>query len=431
MSQTDVLQQTTQLQDALKKFRDCRQITEKICQPLQTEDYIPQPMVDVSPPKWHLAHTTWFFETFILKRFIPGYQPFHPQYNELFNSYYNAVGDRTPRDQRGFLSRPTVKELYEYRHHVTGMMNALPDYLNESDEAEAISLLEIGCQHEQQHQELLVTDLKYILSRNLIIPTYHSVQLPVSDEKARVRPEFLRVDEGVYEIGYGGKGFCFDNELNRHRVFLQGFGIQNRLVTNGEYQEFMADGGYTDFRHWLSEAWEVVNREGWRAPLYWEKKDGEWHTFSLLGQIPVDPEAPVTHISFYEAAAYANWAGKRLLTEAEWEVAATLFNPEMRADNSQDRWVFHPLRARTDDGLACHQLFGEMWQWTNSAYLPYPGFRIAEGALGEYNGKFMMNQMVLRGSSCATPYNHMRHTYRNFFPAYSRWQFTGIRLAEG
>lgn len=425
-----LLLQTGNLKSVIQKFKVCRETTEEICRPLEIEDYMPQPVVDVSPPKWHLAHTTWFFETFILKKFFAGYKPFHPDFNTLFNSYYNAVGDRTRRDRRGFLSRPTVKELYTYRAYVNTHILSLADQVSEIEEQELLSLLEIGCQHEQQHQELLVTDLKYILSCNVITPVYHSPQLPYDYHCHAIPSQFLKVEEGVYDIGYSGEGFCFDNEQEPHRVFLQSFGIQNRLVTNGEYLQFMEDGGYTDFRHWLSEGWEMVNTEGWKAPLYWEKEDGEWHTFSLLGQMKVEPQAPVTHISFYEALAYATWAGKRLLTEFEWEVAAKKFNPQMKADNTLDSKIFHPLPARAEGGLLCHQLFGETWQWTNSAYLPYPGFKIAEGALGEYNGKFMMNQMVLRGASCATPRNHMRPTYRNFFPAYARWQFTGIRLAE-
>lgn len=416
------------LSPALARFCKVRQTTTRICQPLAIEDYVPQPMVDVSPPKWHLAHTTWFFETFVLQRFIPGYQPFHPVYNLLFNSYYNTIGTRVARHERGFLSRPTVQEIYAYRNHVDEQLNEVEQYLTEANKTEFRQLMEIGCQHEQQHQELLITDLKYILSRNLIKPVYHQPALPDRQHKP-ISSIFLPVAEGLYTIGYEGKDFCFDNELQSHRVFLQGFTIQNQLVTNGEYLEFIQDGGYTNFRHWLAEGWDMVNREGWQKPLYWENRDGEWYEFSLLGTIKLNPDAPACHLSFFEASAYAAWAGKRLPTEFEWEVAAKQFSPQMQTDNGQDRWVFHPLPAHADNPTS-GQWFGEMWQWTNSAYLPYPGFSIAEGALGEYNGKFMMNQMVLRGSSCATPVDHMRHSYRNFFPAYSRWQFAGIRLAE-
>jgi ergothioneine biosynthesis protein EgtB len=425
-----VISATYSFTQIIEKFIQVRQATKAICQPLAIEDYLPQPMVDVSPAKWHLAHTTWFFETFLLKKFKSSYKVFHPAFNELFNSYYNTIGNRTARNMRGSLSRPTVEEVYTYRAYVEEHMLSLEQYITEKNEAEAIQLIEIGCQHEQQHQELLITDLKYILYCNVIRPVYHTPVLPSYERKQEVKSAFLTVEEGVYKIGYDGNGFCFDNELGVHQVFLRSFGIQNRLVTNGEYLEFMKDGGYTDFRLWLSEGWELVNKEEWRNPLYWEKRDGGWTTFSLLGEIEIDKQAPVTHLSFFEASAYASWAGKRLLTEFEWEVAANMFNSHIRVENSQEHQIFHPLPAQLQEELKCHQLFGEMWQWTNSAYLPYPGFSIAEGALGEYNGKFMMNQMVLRGSSCATPHNHMRHTYRNFFPPNARWQFAGIRLAE-
>ncbi|QHT69548.1 ergothioneine biosynthesis protein EgtB [Rhodocytophaga rosea] len=422
---TDTLVQP--LRKVLDKFSLVRSATEAICKPLAIEDYIPQPIVDVSPPKWHLAHSTWFFEIFVLKTFYPGYKAFDPVYNELFNSYYNTIGNRTARNRRGFLSRPTVAEVYAYRAHVNEHVAKLESFITEKNEQEICTLIETGCQHEQQHQELLITDLKYILSCNIIRPTYHTVSIP--DQTHTIKSAFLPVSEGMYQIGYAGDEFCFDNELGVHQVFLTEFRIQNRLVTNGEYMEFMADGGYKDFRLWLSEGWDLVNKEQWQHPLYWEQKDGEWYEFSLAGEHKVNKQAPVCHVSFFEAAAYAAWAGKRLLTEFEWEVAARLYNPELKVQNSQDHWIFQPVTT-SENQPACQQLFGETWQWTNSAYLPYPGFAIAEGALGEYNGKFMMNQMILRGSSCATPYNHMRHTYRNFFPANAQWQFSGIRLAE-
>jgi ergothioneine biosynthesis protein EgtB len=415
------------LQRAVQKLGRIRRTSERICEPLAIEDYVPQPVVDVSPPKWHLAHTTWFFETFILAPYLPGYRPFHPQFGHLFNSYYNAAGDRVPRDQRGFMTRPTVQEVLAYRHHVDAHLQRLAEELPHDKTAAVLPLLEIGCQHEQQHQELLVTDIKYILSCNVLRPVYHQ---PALAPAASVTPRFLPVEEGVYPIGFTGDGFCFDNELAPHRVFLDGFSIRNTLVTSGEYLQFVQDGGYRDFRHWLSEGWATVNAEGWKAPLYWESEDGQWFEWTLLGRRPLDLLAPVTHVSFFEAAAYAAWAGKRLLTEFEWEVAARRFNPSATAHNALDRWVLHPLPATEAPRTECGQLFGETWQWTNSAYLPYPGFQVAEGALGEYNGKFMMNQMVLRGSSCATPADHSRPTYRNFFPASARWQFTGIRLGD-
>jgi ergothioneine biosynthesis protein EgtB len=415
------------LQRAVHKLGRIRRTSERICEPLATEDYVPQPTVDVSPPKWHLAHTTWFFETFILAPYLPGYRPFHPQFGHLFNSYYNAAGDRVPRDRRGFMTRPTVQEVLAYRRHVDAHLQRLADELPPADTDAVLPLLEIGCQHEQQHQELLVTDIKYILWCNVLRPVYHQPALPPAGP---VTPRYLPVEEGIYPIGYAGDGFCFDNELAPHRVFLDGFSVRNTLVTSGEYLGFVQDGGYGDFRHWLSEGWATVNAEGWGAPLYWEAEDGQWFEWTLLGRRPLDLLAPVTHVSFFEAAAYAAWAGKRLLTEFEWETAARRFNPSGTAPNALDRWALHPLPAAEVPGTECGQLFGETWQWTNSAYLPYPGFRVAEGALGEYNGKFMMNQMVLRGSSCATPAGHSRPTYRNFFPASARWQFTGIRLGE-
>lgn len=422
------LQESALLPAAIRKFTYVRRTTERICEPLETEDYVPQPVVDVSPPKWHLAHSTWFFETFILQPYLPGYRPFHTAYSHLFNSYYNGVGDRVPRDQRGFMTRPTVREVLAYRQHVNEQMRRLEEELPTESLHAVLPLLEIGCQHEQQHQELLITDLKYILSCNVIRPVYH--QAPLPDRNFLVSPRYLPVAEGIYPIGYSGKEFCFDNELAPHRVFLQPFSIRTTLVTSGEYLQFMQDGGYHDFRHWLSEGWATVNSKGWKAPLYWEEEDGQWFEWTLLGRRPVALNAPVTHISFYEAAAFAVWAGKRLPTEFEWETACQLYNPGASAQNSLDAWIFQPQPALPESGTECLQLFGETWQWTNSAYLPYPGFTVAEGALGEYNGKFMMNQMVLRGSSCATPAGHSRLTYRNFFPPDARWQFTGIRLAE-
>ncbi len=415
------------LQSALQKFSRVRRTTERICEPLETEDYVPQPIMDVSPPKWHLAHTTWFFETFILSKFLAGYRPFHSRFGHLFNSYYNAAGDRVSRDQRGFMTRPTVREIMDYRRYINEQMTRLENGLSGENPEELLPLLEIGCQHEQQHQELLVTDLKYILSCNVIRPVYHQTQLPAGREK---KPHYLVVEEGIYPIGYSGTDFCFDNEQAPHRVFLQPFSVRNTLVTNGEYLQFMQDGGYRDFRHWLSEGWATVNAEGWQSPLYWEQEDGQWFEWTLSGRREVDLHAPVTHISFFEAAAFAFWSGKRLLTESEWEAAARQLNPAMTSFNSLDEWFLHPLPAAGGQENEVLQLFGETWQWTNSAYLPYPGFKIADGALGEYNGKFMMNQMVLRGSSCATPAGHSRPTYRNFFPASARWQFTGIRLGE-
>jgi ergothioneine biosynthesis protein EgtB len=414
----------TQDQALAQRFLQVRHQTEKICQPLLPEDTVVQPIVDVSPPKWHLAHTSWFYETFILLPHLPGYQVFHPAYNYLFNSYYNSLGSRVLRDQRGTLSRPPLAEIYAYRAYVDEhLLKLLPD-LPES----LLPLLELGLQHEQQHQELLVTDIKYILSTNPLLPVY---QAPGADlPRAAQLPEsqYLAVPEGFYTLGYQGKGFCFDNELNSHPVWLPGFSAQNRLVTNQEYLAFMEAGGYRDFRHWLGEGYDLAQKEKWDAPLYWVKQEDGWYRFTLQGLQPLDGNAPVSHVSFYEAAAYAQWAGKRLLTEFEWEALSQVYRAP--AGNFLESGVYEPLPAAPGRDGECYQLLGDGWEWTNSAYLPYPGYAAAPGALGEYNGKFMINQMVLRGGSCATPASHIRTTYRNFFPPDKRWQFTGIRLAH-
>jgi ergothioneine biosynthesis protein EgtB len=348
-----------------------------------------------SPPKWHLAHTTWFFEEFILKQHKPSYKEFDPAYGLLFNSYYQSLGKRMIRTSRGSITRPGVEEVMAYRTYVDEQMNSL---LQSNDSDEAKNLAEIGCQHEQQHQELLITDLKHTLSLNPTFPVYQDgFDLTKGAEQEN---GWLSVQEGVYEIGFKGNGFCFDNELDRHKVYIQDFQINKSLVTNAEYLEFIQDAGYERFIHWLDEGWSWRETNGIQHPLYWHEKEGEWMHFTLGGLKPLDMESPVCHISFYEAAAYAEWAGMRLPTEVEWEVANADFN------------------------------WGERWEWTNSAYLPYPGFKTAEGALGEYNGKFMVNQMVLRGASNATAKGHSRPSYRNFFHPHLQWQYSGIRLAK-
>lgn len=382
--------------DLLQSFKEVRAQTETLCEPLETEDYIPQPIVDVSPPKWNIAHTTWFFEEMILKKFVPDYRVFNPNFGFLFNSYYNNVGTRTQRDNRGELSRPTVSEVYDYRRYVDEKMSELLTR-NISDEVKELVVL--GLNHEQQHQELFLTDFKFILSRNPLFPVYREnyaleeiCELPIKD--------FAEISEGIYEIGFDGDGFCFDNELGQHKVFLHDFTIRNSLITNAEYLEFINDGGYRNFNLWHSEGWDWINKNEISAPLYWLEKDAEWMSFTLSGLRELNLDAPVCHVSFYEAAAFAEWKGMRLPTEFEWEIASEKFD------------------------------FGLRWEWTNSAYLPYPKFTKAFGAVGEYNGKFMINQMVLRGASVATPKNHSRKTYRNFFHPPLRWQFTGIRLAK-
>lgn len=417
------------------RYSQVRQLSEWITQPLETEDYVIQTMPDVSPPKWHLAHTTWFFETFLLLPHLPGYEAFHPQFGYLFNSYYETVGERHPRPQRGLLSRPTVAAIYQYRAYVDQAMQRL---LSLPDQAALESLIILGLHHEQQHQELLLTDIKHILATNPLRPAYRS-DLPIAPVPVGSKEQWLDYSGGLYSIGHSaiehlaighlGDDFAFDNELPRHQVYLQDYYLAARLVTNGEYLEFIQSGGYDQPDHWLSEGWATVQAQRWQAPLYWEnmgeKMDGDWGVMTLSGLRALNLHEPVCHVSFYEADAYARWAGKRLPTEAEWEVAAAQVAVQ---GNLLAQGYLHPVPAM---GLTRpDQMFGEVWEWTQSAYLPYPGFRPAKGAIGEYNGKFMCNQMVLRGGSCATPPSHVRATYRNFFPPATRWQFSGIRLAS-
>ncbi|UOQ52440.1 ergothioneine biosynthesis protein EgtB [Hymenobacter cellulosivorans] len=416
----------------LVRFRTVRHQTEALCRPLLPEDTVVQPVIDVSPPKWHLAHTTWFFETFLLSQYQPGYQVFHPDYAFLFNSYYNSLGSRVNRADRGTLSRPALHEVYAYRAHVDACMEEL---LQSAPELPAAfrEVMELGLQHEQQHQELLVTDIKYILSTSPLAPAYlpASADAPAPSGAPLPAAHWLPIPGGVYRIGYEGPGFCFDNEQAAHEVLVPDFVLQNRLVTNGEYLEFMQAGGYTDFRYWLGEGWELVQQQQWQAPLYWVQRPEGWFRFTHHGLRPLDLNAPVTHVSFYEADAYAHWQGARLPTEQEWEVAARRFRPEAAAGTFLESRSFDPQPLPADaDPDQCHQLLGDTWEWTYSAYHPYPGYERAPGALGEYNGKFMLNQLVLRGGSCATPESHIRLTYRNFFHADKRWQFTGIRLAR-
>ncbi|MCS7081187.1 MAG: ergothioneine biosynthesis protein EgtB [Chloracidobacterium sp.] len=410
----------------VERYRTVRAVSEAICRPLEVEDYVVQPMPDVSPPKWHLAHTSWFFETFVLKPYAADYRLFHPRYGYLFNSYYEAVGDRHPRAQRGLVTRPTVREVYAYRAHVNAAVEHFITHADAKTWATAQPVLELGLHHEQQHQELLLTDIKAILAASPLDPAY----LP-PPERAPTAPSappvpadgWYAVEGGKYAVGCSGDGFAFDNEGPRHDVWLRPFRIAARLVTNGDFLAFMADGGYRRPELWLSDGWATVTTHGWRAPLYWRQAaDGDWWTLTLYGLRPVDPAEPVCHISFYEADAYARWAGKRLPTEAEWEVAA---RSRPVTGNFYESGALHPLPQAADAPF-----YGDVWVWTASPYTAYPGFRPLAGALGEYNGKFMCNQMVLRGGSCATSVTHIRATYRNFFPPDARWQFTGVRLAE-
>jgi ergothioneine biosynthesis protein EgtB len=404
-------------------YQQVRQVSEQLCQPLVTEDYGIQSMPDVSPPKWHLAHTTWFFETLLLVPNLPGYTVFHPKFGYLFNSYYESIGERHPRPQRGLLSRPTVEEVYRYRAHVDHAMQALLTEQAADPTLQALTLL--GIHHEQQHQELLITDIKHILALNPLRPAYRS-DLPLLETKpVASKEQWLDYPGGLYEMGYGGEEFAFDNEGPRHPAYLQDYWLASRLVTNGEYLEFIQAKGYQKPEYWLSEGWATVQAEQWQAPLYWEQIDGAWSVMTLGGLRPLNEQEPVCHVSFYEADAFSRWAGKRLPSEAEWEVAASQVPIQ---GNFLESGQLHPFPAM---GLTRpDQLFGDVWEWTQSAYLPYPGFQPAPGAVAEYNGKFMCNQMVLRGGSCATSLSHIRSSYRNFFPPSTRWQFSGIRLVN-
>jgi len=410
----------------IRSFLEVRSASEALCAPLETEDYVIQSMEDVSPPKWHLGHTTWFFETFLLARFLRGYKTYHDLYPYLFNSYYESIGKRVARPTRGLLSRPTVKEVYAYRSCINEQMCELLES-SSGDQPELLSLLKLGLHHEQQHQELLVMDIKHILSMNPTRPLYKKSVDPSS--RTSNPPWDLEFPDGLTEIGYVGPSFSFDNERPRHRVWLDSYRLQNRLITNGEYLQFINDRGYTTPGTWLSDGWFAINQHSWRAPMYWEILDGEWHIWTLSGLQKLNPAEPVCHVSYYEADAYARWAGRRLPTEAEWEHAAETVSGRVTEGNFVENGILHPSPCNPDQvGLV--QMFGDVWEWTSSAYLPYPGFQPEAGAVGEYNGKFMSNQMVLRGGCCATPVNHIRATYRNFFQCDKRWQFGGFRLAS-
>jgi len=379
-------------------FVETRAHTENICKPLEIEDYVVQPVADVSPPKWHLGHTTWFFEEFILKHYKKGYTLFSEDFAFVFNSYYESIGKRVVRTDRGNLSRPTVDQVYAYRKYVT---QSIQELLNEEPTALVAKLLTIGIHHEKQHQELLVTDIKYILGNNPLTPIYGGeLRFRESNKESKPRA-WVHITEGVYEIGHAGEGFSYDNELGRHKVYLHEYHISNKLVTNGEWIAFIEAGGYQETLLWHAEGWDWVQTNNIIAPMYWHLVGKQWHQYTLdKGLQEINTEEALAHISYYEAYAFAQWKGMRLPTEFEWEVASTQLN------------------------------WGDRWEWTESSYLPYPGYIKEEGALGEYNGKFMVNQKVLRGGSVATPSKHTRHTYRNFFQTGLRWQFTGLRLAK-
>lgn len=411
------------------QYVNIRQQSMKICAPLQAEDYVVQPTEDVSPPKWHLGHVTWFFENFVLIDWLEGYQPFDVTLNWFFNSYYESQGERILRSNRGNMTRPSLRIVLNYRDYVDKhIVQLLDNYQSQPIPQKLYDLIVVGLQHEQQHQELLVTDIKYILGTNPYHPAY---QVEIKPEISQgVKPmNFITMSEGIYSIGYEGEEFSWDNEGSVHKVYLHDYQIADRLVTNGEYLKFMDAGGYTNHEHWLSEGWEWAKQLDEKAPLYWYKKEGEWYQYTMYGFEKVNPNLPVTHISYFEADAYAAWSGMRLPTEFEWEAACRKLHQNTVPSNANfsESGIFHPVAASSAKD---NQMLGNVWEWTGSAYLPYPNYPRFKGALGEYNGKFMVNQMVLRGGSCATPRSHIRLTYRNFFQTDKRWQFTGIRLAK-
>lgn len=407
--------------DLAEHYRAVRDLTEALAAPLGPEDQTVQTMADVSPTKWHRAHVTWFFETFVLGPHRPGHQVHDEDYGFLFNSYYEAIGSRHPRPRRGLLTRPTAAEVGEYRAAVDAAMAEVLDAGVDDEVAEVVTL---GLHHEQQHQELLLMDIKHVLGTNPLRPPYSLAMPAPAPEADPLR--WLDGAEGLAEIGHDGDGFSYDNERPRHTVLLHPHRLADRLVTNGEWQAFIDDDGYRRPELWLSDGWASVQAQGWEAPLYWERVDGQWHEYTLAGRYPLDPGRPVVHVSHHEADAYARWAGARLPREEEWEVAVArqgVAEPRFELDGP------HPRPPAPDDRGPLRQAFGEVWQWTSSAYLGYPGFTPEPGAVGEYNGKFMSGQDVLRGSCCATPPGHARLTYRNFFPPAARWAFSGVRLA--
>jgi len=414
-------------------YREVREASVALCSPLAIEDYVVQSMPDASPAKWHLAHTSWFFEEFVLQHAGSAYEFHDPDFRFLFNSYYNAVGPMHTRSSRGMLSRPTVQQVLNYRARVDERMSELLQHTCRLS-AELVSIITLGLHHEQQHQELIVTDLKHLFSCNPLLPAY--IRKDPLPSRAAPTLAFRSFDGGLVSVGHAGTRFCFDNEQPRHQVYLRPFALATRPVTNAEYLEFIRDGGYNNAVHWLSDGWAIVQREAWTRPIYWS--DSLEQEFTLRGLMPLDPHTPVTHLSCYEADAFARWAGARLPTEFEWEVAASAAAGVSTSGNFVESGNWHPIAAAHpaltsrdhSDPSPLLQMFGDVWEWTQSAYSPYPGYRPASGALGEYNGKFMVNQLVLRGGSCATPRSHIRTTYRNFFNPAARWQFSGIRLAR-
>ncbi len=409
------------------EFRAIRRASDALCEPLEPEDCCIQSMPDVSPTKWHLAHTSWFFETFVLKSALPGFRSPDPQYEYLFNSYYNTVGRQYARAERGLLSRPTLAEVMGYRARVDEAMEELfANYLASEPDQELLAVIEMGMHHEQQHQELMLMDIKHVFSRNPLRPAYRA--LPITLEEDVPPLNWLRFDGELQLIGHDGLGYAFDNETPQHRAYVESIQIADRLITCGEYLEFMDDRGYERPELWLSDAWNIIQARGWNAPFYWECEDGQWRIMTLGGMRDLNPSEPVCHVSFYEADAYARWMGCWLPRESVWETVASALRIK---GNFREEDRLHPTPLTSPNGTSGPaQMFGDVWEWTCSPYCAYPGYRARDGALGEYNGKFMCNQMVLRGGSCATPISHIRATYRNFFPPDARWPFTGIRLTK-
>jgi len=414
---------STMANSLLLNYERIRKASEFICAPLETEDYCTQTMPDVSPVKWHLAHTSWFFETFLLLPFANNYRCYNPAFDHLFNSYYLTHGQPFSRPARGMLSRPTVAEIYRYRAAVDEAMLELIKTSAEMQWQEIEPLILLGLNHEQQHQELMLTDLKHVFAQNPLRPQYRDLSPPPSHEVSDI--SWINVDKGIYHIGHSGTGFGYDNEYPRHQLLLQPFALASRPVTNAEYLEFINDQGYENPALWLSDGWATLQANAWHAPLYWEQRDNAWWYMTLGGMRPLDLNAPVCHVSQYEAAAYAGWAGKRLPTEFEWEVSVSGLPVQGNLRNTD---YLQP--AATSDSGILQQCYGDVWEWTTSAYAPFPGYRVPEGSVGEYNGKFMSSQVVLRGGSCATLPDHIRSSYRNFFYPKDRWQFSGIRLAR-
>jgi ergothioneine biosynthesis protein EgtB len=415
----------TKTSPLFEEFLRVRRQTEDLCLPLSPEDMMVQSCAEASPAKWHLAHTTWFFETFLLREFLPGYREFHPDFRWLFNSYYNSVSDQPDKKLRASFSRPPVAAVFQYRQHVQEGMQRL---LGSNPPEEATRRIVLGLHHEQQHQELLAYDIKHALWTNPLRPPYLNEPV-VFDAPPLSKPDWIEHQGGICEIGYAGDGFAFDNESPRHKEYLRPYALASRLVSCGEYLAFIEDGGYRRPELWLSAGWDTVKAEGWKAPLYWRQQDGAWLVYTLYGELPLTKllQTPVCHVSYYEADAFAHWAGKRLPTENEWEIAAEGLPT---TGNFLEDGTLHPVALGEGPAKGPAQMFGDVWEWTQSAYLGYPGYAAAPGALGEYNGKFMSSQMVLRGGSVVTPASHIRSTYRNFFSPATRWQFSGIRLAN-